>query len=108
MKEVDDCQVNVSVPSPGLVLRPPSVCARPGCRLACAVVSMKNPGAEESRRLVVLLEAALLRETRLWKVPVFKDERIQVRHLAFPALYRLSSVSHLFVVWNQMFKVSTN
>lgn len=69
-----------SVPSPGLVLRPP-VRARPGCSLACAAVSMKNPGAAESRRLVVLLEAALLREARLWKVPVFKDGRIQVRHV---------------------------
>lgn len=39
---------------------------------------MKNPGAPERRRLTVLLEAALLREARLWKVPVFKNGSIQV------------------------------
>ncbi|KAK5918245.1 hypothetical protein CgunFtcFv8_003024 [Champsocephalus gunnari] len=38
---------------------------------------MKSPGAAESRRLVVLLEAALLREARLWKVPLFKNGCIQ-------------------------------
>lgn len=38
---------------------------------------MKNPGAGESRRLVGLLEAALVREARLWKVPVFKNGWIQ-------------------------------
>ncbi|XP_041807579.1 cyclin-I [Chelmon rostratus] len=38
---------------------------------------MKNPVAMESRRLVVLLEAALVREARLWKVPVFKNGCIQ-------------------------------
>ncbi|XP_028276659.1 cyclin-I [Parambassis ranga] len=38
---------------------------------------MKNPGAAESRRLVGLLEAALIREVRLWKVPVFKNGYIQ-------------------------------
>ncbi|XP_020493981.1 cyclin-I [Labrus bergylta] len=38
---------------------------------------MKNPGGVESCRLVTLLEAALVREARLWKVPVFKNGRIQ-------------------------------
>ncbi|XP_032431632.1 cyclin-I [Xiphophorus hellerii] len=38
---------------------------------------MKNPVAAESRRLLGLLEAALLREARLWKVPLFKNGCIQ-------------------------------
>ncbi|XP_034405289.1 cyclin-I [Cyclopterus lumpus] len=38
---------------------------------------MKNPGAVGSSRLVSLLEAALVREARLWKVPVFKNGLIQ-------------------------------
>ncbi|XP_054610647.1 cyclin-I [Dunckerocampus dactyliophorus] len=38
---------------------------------------MKGPSAAENRRLLGLLEAALVREARLWKVPVFKDGCIQ-------------------------------
>ncbi|XP_054482030.1 cyclin-I [Anoplopoma fimbria] len=38
---------------------------------------MKNPAAAGSRQLVGLLEAALVREARLWKAPVFKNGRIQ-------------------------------
>ncbi|XP_013992283.1 cyclin-I [Salmo salar] len=38
---------------------------------------MKNPGAAENQRLVALLEDALGRENRLWKVPVFKNSCIQ-------------------------------
>ncbi|XP_005805509.1 cyclin-I-like [Xiphophorus maculatus] len=38
---------------------------------------MKNPVAAESRRLLGLLDAALLREARLWKVPLFKNGCIQ-------------------------------
>lgn len=38
---------------------------------------MKNPGAADSSRLVGLLEDALVREARLWKVPVFKNGCIQ-------------------------------
>lgn len=58
---------------------PPTIrCVCPGCSLACAVDVMKNPGAAESRRLDGLLEAALVREARLWKVPVFKNGCIQV------------------------------
>ncbi|XP_034149121.1 cyclin-I [Esox lucius] len=38
---------------------------------------MKNPGPAENERLVALLEDALVRELRLWKVPVFKDGHIQ-------------------------------
>uniref|UniRef100_A0A3Q2QB71 Cyclin I family member 2 n=2 Tax=Fundulus heteroclitus TaxID=8078 RepID=A0A3Q2QB71_FUNHE len=53
------------------------MCVSPGCRLACAAEGMKNPLAAESRRLLGLLEAALLREARLWKVPVFKNGCIQ-------------------------------
>ncbi|XP_034033919.1 cyclin-I [Thalassophryne amazonica] len=49
----------------------------PGCSLACAVVVMKKPEAVESCRLDGLLEAALVREARLWKVPVFKADCIQ-------------------------------
>ncbi|KAG7516053.1 hypothetical protein JOB18_021483 [Solea senegalensis] len=38
---------------------------------------MKNPGAAGSRRLIALLEGALVREARFWKVPVFKNGCIQ-------------------------------
>uniref|UniRef100_A0A3Q0RNW0 Cyclin I family member 2 n=1 Tax=Amphilophus citrinellus TaxID=61819 RepID=A0A3Q0RNW0_AMPCI len=38
---------------------------------------MKNPGAADSLRLDGLLEAGLVREARLWKVPVFKNGCIQ-------------------------------
>lgn len=51
----------------------------PGGSLAGAVEAMKSPGAAEGRRLVGLLEEALVREARLWKVPVFRNGSIQVR-----------------------------
>ncbi|RVE64101.1 hypothetical protein OJAV_G00142910 [Oryzias javanicus] len=38
---------------------------------------MKSPAAAEGRRLVGLLEDALVREARLWKVPVFRNGCIQ-------------------------------
>ncbi|XP_056141467.1 cyclin-I [Lampris incognitus] len=38
---------------------------------------MKNPGTAESHRLVSLLQDALVREARLWKVPAFKSGCIQ-------------------------------
>ncbi|KAM4544974.1 cyclin-I [Odontesthes bonariensis] len=38
---------------------------------------MKNPGVAEGSRLLGLLEAALVREARLWKVPIFKNGCIQ-------------------------------
>ncbi|XP_053702587.1 cyclin-I [Synchiropus splendidus] len=53
------------------------MCVWPGCSLAGAVVQMKNPATAESRRLLGLLEEALVRERRLWKVPVFKSGHIQ-------------------------------
>ncbi|KAK7925802.1 hypothetical protein WMY93_008112 [Mugilogobius chulae] len=52
-------------------------CACPGCSLACVAEVMKFPGPVENRRLVTLLEAALHREARLWKVPVYKNGFIQ-------------------------------
>lgn len=45
--------------------------------MACAGEAMKYPGAAENRRLVGLLEVALVREARLWKVPVYKNRFIQ-------------------------------
>lgn len=54
---------------------------------------MKNPGATERRRLVVLLEAALLREARLWKAPVFKNGSIQVRHCGHVSFKRCDLVT---------------
>lgn len=80
----------------------------PGCSLACAVVTMKSPGAAESRRLVVLLEAALLREARLWKVPVFKNGCIQVRQVR-TRMYRWSfSISSLFLVCSILMSVNVS
>ncbi|XP_069574709.1 cyclin-I [Brachyistius frenatus] len=43
---------------------------------------MKNPGPAASRRLVGLLEVALVREARLWKVPFFKNGCIQGADIA--------------------------
>lgn len=54
---------------------------------------MKNPGAPERRRLVVLLEAALLREARLWKAPVFKNGSIQVRRCGHLSIKRCDLVA---------------
>lgn len=58
---------------------------------------MKQPGAVERRRLVVLLEAALLREDRLWKVPVFKNGSIQVIH-SWVYMLALVSFKHAIVL----------
>nr|BBH43452.1 cyclin I [Oryzias latipes] len=44
---------------------------------------MKSPGAAEGRRLVGLLEEALVREARLWKVPVFRNGSIQGADISF-------------------------
>lgn len=68
-------------------------CLCPGSSLACSLDTMKRPGAAERLRLVVLLEAALMREDRLWKVPVFKNGCIQVSppQVGVPALVRCRS-----------------
>ncbi|KAK5615645.1 hypothetical protein CRENBAI_024179, partial [Crenichthys baileyi] len=73
-------------------------CVSPGCRLACAVDVMKNPGAAENRQLLGLLEAALLREARLWKVPVFKNGCIQAKRkylkcIAFTSLVLAAKIN---------------
>lgn len=60
---------------------------------------MKHPGAAESRRLVVLLEAALMREDRLWKVPVFKNGSIQVSRSGVTVLV-LVSFKHAAILTN--------
>lgn len=61
---------------------------------------MKNPGAAESRRLVGLLEEALVREARLWKVPVFKTGCIQGTDISPPqhqdVIVWLGEMSRLF------------
>ncbi|XP_074529194.1 cyclin-I [Halichoeres trimaculatus] len=64
---------------------------------------MKNPGAVERQRLDVLLEAALEREARLWKVPVFKNGCIQGADIS-------SSQHQETIVWlgemNRLFQFS--
>ncbi|XP_076607160.1 cyclin-I [Chaetodon auriga] len=61
---------------------------------------MKNPGAVESSRLVLLLEAALVREARLWKVPVFKNGCIQGADISLSQhqemIFWLGDMSRLF------------
>ncbi|XP_075875792.1 cyclin-I [Nelusetta ayraudi] len=62
---------------------------------------MKNPGAAaESRQLATLLQAALLREARLWRVPVFKDGQIQGTDIScsqhHDAILWLGEMSRLF------------
>ncbi|KAM8835253.1 cyclin-I [Synchiropus picturatus] len=62
---------------------------------------MKNPATAESRRLLGLLEEALVRERRLWKVPVFKSGHIQGTDIS-------SSQHHEIILWlldmNRMFQ----
>ncbi|XP_077447559.1 cyclin-I-like [Stigmatopora argus] len=38
---------------------------------------MRGPSVAENRRLLGLLETALVREARLWKTPIFKSECVQ-------------------------------
>lgn len=62
-------------------------CPSPRASLADTTVAMKNPGPAETQRLVGLLEDALGREERLWKVPIFKNGRIVVSLMLFDILY---------------------
>ncbi|XP_041656742.1 cyclin-I [Cheilinus undulatus] len=61
---------------------------------------MKNPGDVQRRRLAGLLEAALKREARLWKVPVFKNGCIQGTDISSPKhqemIIWLGEMSRLF------------
>uniref|UniRef100_H3DLG5 Cyclin I family member 2 n=1 Tax=Tetraodon nigroviridis TaxID=99883 RepID=H3DLG5_TETNG len=61
---------------------------------------MKRPAAVERRRLVILLEAALMREQRLWKVPVFRHGSIQGTNISSAQLREmilwLGEMSRLF------------
>uniref|UniRef100_A0A1A8JQ25 Cyclin I family, member 2 n=1 Tax=Nothobranchius kuhntae TaxID=321403 RepID=A0A1A8JQ25_NOTKU len=62
---------------------------------------MKNPEAAEGRRLVGLLEAALVREARLWKIPILKNGCIQGTDISSlqhqQVILWLGEMSRLFV-----------
>lgn len=88
------------------VISTPLRCVCPGCSLACAVVQMKNPGAVESHRLLGLLEAALLREARLWKVPVFKNGCIQVRQMVDTCTSEREDLELTVKRWNNVVSLS--